>query len=123
MSDEMRIGPAGRDDDLTRTLRAIYAVPDDPAYWAALEARILAHVAADGDAWYQAYRGWLRQGLAAAAVLVAAALFALGQMQEATTRSAVHSVIETPRTLAHQMVTETAPVADKDAVLELVTAP
>lgn len=123
MTDEMRIGPAGREDDLTRTLRAIYATPDDPAYWAGLEARILARIAADGDAWYQAYHGWLRQGLAAAAVLVAAALFALGQLQDATMRSAVHSVIETPRTLAHQMVTETTELSDREAVLELVTAP
>ena len=56
MTNQMRIGPEGRDDAVTRALRELYASPDDPAFWDRLEARILASVAAEGDGWWAPYQ-------------------------------------------------------------------
>ena len=123
MTDNMRIGPEGRDDTVTRVLREVYAAPDDPVFWDALEARILTRVAAEGDAWYLPFQEWMRTGLVAAGILVAAAALTLAQLHTDSRREAVQSVIETPRTLAHQMATETTPLPDREATLRLVTAP
>lgn len=123
MTNDLRIGPHGRDDDVTRTLRDIYASPDDPAFWDALEARILARVAAEGDAWWLPFQEWMRAGLVAAGIIVAAAALTLAQLHTDSRREAMQSVIETPRTLAHQMATETSPLPDREATLRLVTSP
>lgn len=123
MSDQLRIGPNGRDDDVTRALRDIYASPDDPAFWDALEAKILARVASEGEAWWLPFQEWMRTGLVAAGILVAAAALTLAQLRTDSRREAMQSVIETPRTLAHQMATETTPLPDREATLRLVTAP
>jgi hypothetical protein len=123
MTDNLRIGPDGRDDMVTRALREVYTSPDDPAFWDALEARILARVTAEGDAWYLPFQEWMRTGLVAAGILVAAAALTLAQLHTDSRREAVQSVIETPRTLAHQMATETTPLPDREATLRLVTAP
>jgi hypothetical protein len=65
----------------------------------------------------------MRTGLVAAGILVAAAALTLAQLHTDSRREAVQSVIETPRTLAHQMATETTPLPDREATLRLVTAP
>ena len=41
MTYEPRIGPDGRDDDLTRTLRQIYAAPVEEGYWSTLAQRVM----------------------------------------------------------------------------------
>jgi hypothetical protein len=123
MTDNMRIGPEGRDDTVTRALREVYAAPDDPVFWDALEARILTRVAAEGDGWWLPFQEWMRTGLVAAGILVAAAALTLAQLRTDSRREAMQSVIETPRTLAHQMATETTPLPDREATLRLVTAP
>jgi hypothetical protein len=123
MTDNMRIGPEGRDDTVTRALREVYAAPDDPVFWDALEARILMRVAAEGDGWWLPFQEWMRTGLVAAGILVAAAALTLAQLRTDSRREAMQSVIETPRTLAHQMATETTPLPDREATLRLVTAP
>ena len=123
MTDNLRIGPDGRDDTVTRILREIYASPDDPSFWSALEGRVLARVAAEGDAWWLPFQDWMRTGLVAAGILVAAAAVTLAQLRTESRREAVQSVIETPRTLAHQMATETSPLPDREATLRLVTSP
>lgn len=124
MTDDVpRIGPSGREDALTGALRAIYAAPSDPAYWDGLEARIMARVAADDDAWWLPFQDWVRAGVVAAAVAVMVAGFALAHARTNTNREAYQSIVETPRTLAHQMATETTPLPDREATLRLVTAP
>lgn len=123
MSDNLRIGPNGRDDDVTRALREIYASPDDPGFWDALEARILARITAEGDAWWLPFQEWMRTGLVAAGILVAAAALTLAQLRVESRREAMQSVIEVPRTLAHQMATETTGLPDREATLRLVTEP
>ena len=120
---ERRIGPAGRDDDVTRGLRAIYAAPSDPAYWVALEARIMARVGAEGEAWWHAFRDWVRIGLVAAGVAVAAAGFALARERDLETRLAYQTIVETPRTLAQQIATETSGLPEREATLRYVISP
>ncbi|MCC7195771.1 MAG: hypothetical protein IT356_09470 [Gemmatimonadaceae bacterium] len=75
MTDEHRGPELVRDDALTAALRAIYRKPAGEAYWAALEARIMARIA-DAEAWWTVPDRWLRVGLAAAA----AALILAGGM-------------------------------------------
>ena len=69
---------AEADERVTRALRARFAAPRDDAYWAALQQRVLARIAANPRvSWLQVAAGWARPGLVAAAavLLVAAALF------------------------------------------------
>lgn len=123
MTDNLRIGPEGRDDAVTRLLREVYTSPDDPGYWEALESRILARIAAEGEAWWLPFQDWMRTGLVAAGILVAAVALTLAQLRTESRREAMQTVIETPRTLAHQMATETSTLPDREATLRLVTAP
>lgn len=58
--------------DATRTL---YAPPDGEAYWASLEARIMARIADSASArWWMVVGGWARSSLAVAAAAVVAAV-------------------------------------------------
>ncbi len=98
MTDEMK-GPAlVRDDDVTNHLRAIYAAPDAPGYWEALEQRIMARLerGADEGRWWalseRAYRiGLLVAGLT---LVVSGSVYLRSRAVEA--RMAYESVIETP---------------------------
>ncbi|MDQ3697659.1 MAG: hypothetical protein M3373_06500 [Gemmatimonadota bacterium] len=121
--DTMRIGPGGRDDAVTRALRALYAAPHAPGYWEALEGRIMARVALEGDAWWSPFRGWVRAGLAAATVALALAGMALARTHQAETRIAYQTIVETPRDLQHQIATETSGLSDREATLRYVIAP
>lgn len=125
MDDHMAgaIGPDGRDDALTRELRALYAAPSDPAYWEGLEARILARIALESDAWWTPFRGWLRSGLVAAAVALFVAGLALFRSQQAEVRIAAETVVFTPQTLAQQIATQSGPLPDREATLRYVISP
>ncbi|MBM4192806.1 MAG: hypothetical protein FJ202_00300 [Gemmatimonadetes bacterium] len=80
MSNDIRGPELVRDDAVTEALRGVYAAPTDPAYWTALEARIMGALD-DADAWWSVGERWTRWGLAAAAaaVLLAAGLFLRAQ--------------------------------------------
>lgn len=105
-------------DGLTRELRDEYAAPEEPRYWDAFEARILAAVR-DGAAratatttgafravpavaveWWHALARWAQPGLAAAAVAlaIAAAVFVDARATAAASRahSAFHDVLDAP---------------------------
>jgi hypothetical protein len=84
-----------REMDLTESLRVHYAAPNDPSYWEALEARILAHVARGGqiDGWWSALAGMARPALAAAAILVLVAGAAVVHTRRLDARNAYASVI------------------------------
>lgn len=91
-------GPAlVRDDALTARLRAHLAAPTDPAYWAGLEARILAHIERRREerAWWALPERVYRIGLMAAgiALIVTGSLFLRAQAEE--THLAYETVIET----------------------------
>jgi len=67
------------DDELTRTLRVLYAAPDSAGYWSALERRIMDRIAGGEplDVWWSVPTQWARLSLIAAgfALIVAGSLF------------------------------------------------
>src|SRR6202022_3908876 len=81
MEDRTDLRPHDEGDaKITEMLRGAYAPPAEGAYWAALEARIMAYVAEHRSAvvripvnWWSDLAGWAAPGLAAAALLFAAA--------------------------------------------------
>lgn len=110
--------PSHGADDLTRTLRDEYATPEEPRYWDALEARIVAAVR-DGAArasatttgafravpavaveWWHALARWAQPGLAAAgvALVIAAGVFIDARATAAASRahSAFQDVLDAP---------------------------
>ncbi len=123
MTFEPRIGPGGRDDDITRVLRSIHAPPADAGYWDRLEARILSAIAEESDAWWTPYAGWVRAGLVAALLAAVAASVTLTRMREAQTFIAYETVVETPRTLSAQLGTQTIRVPEREATLRYVIDP
>jgi hypothetical protein len=92
MTMEQRGPELVRDDDLTRTLAAIYAAPQEAEYWTALEQRILARVAAGDsvDTWWSVPEKWLRVGLVAAGVAVILAGSLLLRTQAQVSRMAAY---------------------------------
>lgn len=125
MSFEPRIGPEGRDDDLTRGLRELYAPPADEAYWHALAQRIMVRIGRDGEqeGWWQPLAAWVRFGVAAAGFAITAAGVLMTQRQQTQTRIAYKTVIETPRTIPLQIATEHQGESDRDATLLYVISP
>jgi hypothetical protein len=87
--------------ELTNALRALYAAPADDAYWNALEARILVHVARgeEGAMWWGELVDMVRPGLVAAAALILAATLAMARSQQLEARNAYGSVIAAPSAL------------------------
>ena len=121
--DDLRIGPAGREDELTRALRAEYAPPAERGYWEALEARIMARIDREREAWWHPFGEWVRVGLVAAALAVVAAGLALVRSRDAEARVAYQQVVDTPRELSAQIATETTGLPDREATLRYVIAP
>jgi hypothetical protein len=109
--------PSG--DELTEVLRTHYAAPNDPGYWTALEARILAHVARAGqlDGWWSALAGMARPALAAAAVLVFVAGAAVVHTRQLEARNAYASVISAAPPSV-ETAARASSVADGDATLD-----
>jgi len=120
---EPRIGPDGRDDELTRALRAIYARPDDVRFWDELERRIMARVREEEFGWWQPFRNWVGVGLAAAGLAGLAAGLALVHEHDVEARVAYETIVETPRTLAQQLATGTVTVPTRDATLQYLIEP
>ena len=119
----------GPHDDADRPMRALlrahYAAPADPAYWAGLEARVLAHVRQGADApaeWWQLLGRWARAGAVAAAVTAVAAAAALVQLRAADARLAFEAVVETTPALPVTAVARTAdtPADGREATLRYV---
>ncbi|HEY9516056.1 MAG TPA: hypothetical protein VIQ74_10300 [Gemmatimonadaceae bacterium] len=125
MTLDSRIGPDGREDDLTRALRRLYAAPIDEAYWSGLAQRIMARVAAEaeGEGWWQPFARLARVGVLAAGVALAIAVVALTRYRAAETRVAYETIIETPRTASLQMAIERDASTDREATLRYVIAP
>jgi hypothetical protein len=125
MNHEPRIGPGGRDDDLTRALRRLYAAPADEAYWNALADRIMARVGrdAENEGWWQPLAGLARIGVIAAGIAVAVASAALTYSRDAEARVAYETIIETPRTAALQLAIDRGTGHERDATLQYVLAP
>jgi hypothetical protein len=114
----------GHDDPVRAALRDIYAPPTDPAYWHALEARILARArqgAADSTEWWQLMGAWARAGVLAAGVAAAVAGAALVQTRAAEARLAYEAVVEgTPALPLTATARGAAPAEEREATLRYV---
>lgn len=119
---DARIGPNGREDALTRALRALIAPPSDSAYWQELEARIMARLG-DEDAWWSPFRSWVRAGAVAAALALVAASALVARARHAESQLAFRTIIETPRTLPQQIATETSGLPEREATFRFVISP
>jgi anti-sigma-K factor RskA len=120
---EPRIGPQGRDDELTRELRSMHAPPDGEAFWDGLERRILARVtASEDDSWWRQVTRW-RSGLAVAgaAAIVMAGLVAQHSNRERSI--AAYREIESSRVVPVQVASETEREASRDVTLRYVVGP
>lgn len=123
MTLEPRIGPQGRDDDLTRALRALYAAPDDEAYWNGLARRIITRLRDEEGDWSLPLARWARIGIIAAGIALTIASLALTRTREAQARIAFRTIIETPRTAPLQIATERGTGSEREATLRYVIAP
>ncbi|MEP7086994.1 MAG: hypothetical protein ABI884_06645 [Gemmatimonadota bacterium] len=120
---ESRIGPDGRDDELTRALRVLHAPPGGEAFWEMLERRILARVASsEDDQWWRQLARWRRGlALAGAAAVIVAALAARYSNHERSV--AAYREIESSRVAPVQVASETEREASRDVTLRYVMGP
>lgn len=82
------------DDEVQDALRAHYAPPGDDSYWASLERRILTRVRAESAReWWTYFPGWVRYGVAAAAVAALVVGIATWQTSIAQERIAYDEII------------------------------
>lgn len=82
------------DDEVQDALRAHYAPPGDDSYWASLERRILTRVRAEAAReWWTYFPGWVRYGVAAAAVAALVVGIATWQTSVAQERIAYDEII------------------------------
>lgn len=82
-------------DDVTmRTARELHRPPAGDLYWRGLESRIMARITAAQAEWWQFFGGWVRVGLAAAAVAAVIAGAALARTKEAQARIAYEAAME-----------------------------
>ena len=84
---------------------------------------MLCGISAEEDAWWCAYRHWVRPGLVAAAVAFLAVGFTIMHSRELEARMAVRTIIEVPRTPAQQLATQLDEVPSREATLRYVIAP
>lgn len=124
MSPESRIGPHGREDDLTRALRQVYAAPADPSYWESLEARIMARIRGESDGWWMPLSGWGPIGLIAAGLALAVAGLTLTRAHNANASLAYEMmVMETPHSVPQQLAATTEGASAREATLRFVISP
>lgn len=101
---DLRLDDEG-DARITEMLRDVYAPPAEGAYWDALEGRILAYVAAHGQAivripvnWWSDLASWAAPGLAAAALLFVAAGLLWSRQNDEELRTSYEAVTESVAT-------------------------
>ena len=111
------------DAELTSALRSLYATPSEDAYWDALEARILAHVAHadENTVWWAELAEMARPGLVAAAALIFAASAALASSRQDEVSNAYASIIS-PAPASIEPATRAASIGDGDAAIHYITS-
>jgi hypothetical protein len=98
-----------RDDEgdakITEMLRDVYAPPAEGAYWDSLDGRIMAYIAEHRPAvvripvnWWSDLAGWAAPGLAAAALLFAAAGVLWSRQSDEDLRASYEAVTESVAT-------------------------
>jgi len=126
MTFDSRIGPNGREDDITNALRELYAPPADESYWSDLAQRIMRRIAndGDGDAWWQPFARLARVGVLAASVALAVASIALTRDRAGDPQLAFETpLVETPSTPPLQIAIERDVSSEREATLRYVMAP
>lgn len=125
MTFDSRIGPHGREDDITNALRDLYAPPADEGYWSDLAQRIMARISNEneGDVWWQPFAGLARVGVLAAGVALAVATIALTRDRAAEPSLAYETLTDTPRTSLLQIAIEPDVNSEREATLRYVIAP
>ena len=101
---DLRLDDKG-DAKITEMLRDMYAPPAEGAYWDALERRIVAYIAEHRPAvvripvnWWSDLAGWAAPGLAAAALLFAAAGVLWSRQDDEELRTGYEAVTESVAT-------------------------
>ncbi len=101
---DLRLDGEG-DAKITEVLRDVYAPPAEGAYWDALERRIMAYIAEHHPAvvripvnWWSDLASWAAPGLAAAALLFAAAGVVWSRQNEEELRASYDAVTESVAT-------------------------
>jgi hypothetical protein len=121
---EPRIGPDGRDDDLTRALRALYAPPSAEAYWLMLERRVLAGLGrAEEEGWWRELARWCRVGVLVASAAVVLAGVALWRDKQASEQFAFETLIESSRVAPMRFAANDGSNEMRDATLRFVISP
>src|ERR1043165_8167183 len=87
---------ADADEQVTRSLRAMYAAPSGHAYWNELESRIMARVAEVELGWWDVLDRWARPAMVAAAALILAAGVAMYRAHVDETDSAFQRIFAPP---------------------------
>jgi hypothetical protein len=124
MTVEPRIGPNGRDDDLTRALRELYAPPAKASYWDELERRILARVRASGEEpWWGQLARWARVGAVAASVALLLAGVTFWRTKLDREQLAYRALVESTRLAAVQVATQHGTEPEREATLRYVISP
>jgi hypothetical protein len=125
MTFDSRIGPNGREDDLTSALRRLYAPPADEGYWSDLAQRIMTRIANEneGDVWWQPFARLARVGVLAAGVALAVASIALTRDRATDARLAYQPIMDAPRAAPLQIAIEQDVSSEREAMLRYVIAP
>jgi hypothetical protein len=99
----------------------MFAPPADAAYWSRLESSIMARVTGDpGASWWTVVAGWVPAGVAAAAIALLVAGFALVQAQAAERQIAYEQAIRGSAPVTVQTVVRPSTMSERDATLQLV---
>jgi hypothetical protein len=125
MTFDSRIGPNGREDDITNALRRLYAPPADEGYWSDLAQRIMTRISneSEGDVWWQPFARLARVGVLAAGVALAIASIALTRDRAAEPSLAYETLTDAPRTSLLQIAIEPDVNSEREATLRYVIAP
>ncbi|MFN2397049.1 MAG: hypothetical protein ABR543_00155 [Gemmatimonadaceae bacterium] len=123
MTDKQPFSPTepSHNERITSLLRTLVAPPADPRYWESLTERIMARVREE-DAWWQPFSGWVNVGLLAAGVAAVLLGITLFRDQQATSRAAYVTVIETPRAVQAQLAIQRG-LPPREATLRYVVEP
>jgi len=110
---------------VSRLLRDAYAVPDDPAFWDRLEARIMASVEPPAPrwaviGWSAAFRVWARAGVAAACAAAVAAGVAAWTRHNTEARVAYETVLAGPTAVPVLADTRFINVSEQEATARYV---
>lgn len=120
MSDRTNRHDEGPDEEVVRALRGIYASPAGEAYWDGLEMRIMARVADDRGSVWPFFARWAPASIAAAAVALLTAGFALQRISQQEASAAYEAAVRGASPMAVQTVSAQPGTPVREATFEYV---